>query len=209
MVRVKKEKEFIDKLLYEKQEQEKGRFLIAGVDEVGRGPLAGPVCVACVMMPLDDIIEGVDDSKKISEKKREQLFEEIKEKAICYSIQMVNEQTIDEINILEATKLAMKNAIEDMSVKPDVVLVDAISKLDTNVEIRGIIKGDALSYSIGCASILAKVTRDRLMCDLAKEYPEYGFEKHKGYGTKQHIEALKEYGPCVYHRLSFLKFLGE
>ena len=209
MARVKKEKEFIDKLLYEKQEQEKGRFLIAGVDEVGRGPLAGPVCVACVMMPLDDIIEGVDDSKKISEKKREQLFEEIKEKAICYSIQMVNEQTIDDINILEATKLAMKNAIEDMSVKPDVVLVDAISKLDTNVEIRGIIKGDALSYSIGCASILAKVTRDRLMCDLAKEYPEYGFEKHKGYGTKQHIEALKEYGPCVYHRLSFLKFLGE
>lgn len=209
MARVKKEKEFIDKLLYEKQEQEKGRFLIAGVDEVGRGPLAGPVCVACVMMPLDDIIEGVDDSKKISEKKREQLFEKIKEKAICYSIQMVNEQTIDEINILEATKLAMKNAIEDMSVKPDVVLVDAISKLDTNVEIRGIVKGDALSYSIGCASILAKVTRDRLMCDLAKEYPEYGFEKHKGYGTKQHIEALKEYGPCVYHRLSFLKFLGE
>ena len=209
MARVKKEKEFVDKLLYEKQEQEKGRFLIAGVDEVGRGPLAGPVCVACVMMPLDDIIEGIDDSKKISEKKREQLFEEIKEKAICYSIQMVNEQTIDEINILEATKLAMKNAIEDMSVKPDVVLVDAISKLDTNVEIRGIIKGDALSYSIGCASILAKVTRDRFMCELAKEYPEYGFEKHKGYGTKQHIEALKEYGPCVYHRLSFLKFLGE
>ena len=209
MARVKKEKEFVDKLLYEKQEQEKGRFLIAGVDEVGRGPLAGPVCVACVMMPLDDIIEGVDDSKKISEKKREQLFEEIKEKAICYSIQMVNEQTIDEINILEATKLAMKNAIEDMSVEPDVVLVDAISKLDTDAEIRGIIKGDALSYSIGCASILAKVTRDRLMCDLAKEYSEYGFEKHKGYGTKQHIDALKEYGPCVYHRLSFLKFLGE
>ena len=209
MARVKKEKEFVDKLLYEKQEQEKGRFLIAGVDEVGRGPLAGPVCVACVMMPLDDIIEGVDDSKKISEKKREQLFEEIKEKAICYSIQMVNEQIIDEINILEATKLAMKNAIESMDVKPDVVLVDAISKLDVDAEIRGIIKGDALSYSIGCASILAKVTRDRLMCDLAKEYPEYGFEKHKGYGTKQHIEALKEYGPCVYHRLSFLKFLDE
>ena len=209
MARVKKEKEFIDKLLYERQEQEKGKFLIAGVDEVGRGPLAGPVCVACVMMPLDDIIEGVDDSKKISEKKRDLLFDQIKEKAICYSIQMVNEQTIDEINILEATKLAMKRAIEDMSVKPDVVLVDAISKLDTDAEIRGIVKGDALSYSIGCASILAKVTRDRLMCDLAKEYPEYGFEKHKGYGTKQHIEALKEYGPCVYHRLSFLKFLGE
>lgn len=206
---MKKDIQEIDKLLYEKQEQEKGHFLIAGVDEVGRGPLAGPVCVACVMMPLDDLIEGVDDSKKLSEKKREMLFEQIKEKAICYSIQMIDEQTIDKINILEATKLAMKNAINSMSVKPDIVLVDAINKLDVDVEIRGIVKGDALSYSIGCASILAKVTRDRLMCELAKEYPEYGFEKHKGYGTKQHIDALKEYGPCVYHRLSFLKFLGE
>ena len=131
-----KEKLEIDKLKFEKEEQAKGRFLIAGVDEVGRGPLAGPVCVACVMMPLDDIIEGIDDSKKISEKKRDLLFEQIKEKAICYSIQMVDEQTIDEINILEATKLAMKNAIESMDVKPDVVLVDAISKLDTHVEIR-------------------------------------------------------------------------
>lgn len=209
MARVKKEKEVVDKLLYEREEQDKGHFLIAGVDEVGRGPLAGPVCVACVMMPLDDIIEGIDDSKKISEKKRDLLFEQIKEKAICYSIQMVDEQTIDKINILEATKLAMKNAINSLTVKPDVVLVDAISKLDVETEIRGIVKGDALSYSIGCASILAKVTRDRLMCDLAKEYPEYGFEKHKGYGTKQHIEALKQYGPCIYHRLSFLKFLEE
>ncbi len=204
-----KEKQEIDKLKFEKEEQAGGRFFIAGVDEVGRGPLAGPVCVAAVMMPLDDIIEGVDDSKKVSEKKRELLFEQIKEKAICYSIQMVDEQTIDKINILEATKLAMKRAIESLEMKPDVVLVDAISKLDTETEIRGIIKGDALSYSIGCASILAKVTRDKLMCELAKEYPEYGFEKHKGYGTKQHIEAIKEYGPCVYHRLSFLKFLGE
>ena len=209
MARTKKEKEEVDKLKFEKEEQLKGRFLIAGVDEVGRGPLAGPVCVAAVMMPLDDIIDGIDDSKKISEKKRELLFEQIKEKAICYSIQMVDEQTIDKINILEATKLAMKNAIKALEVKPDVVLVDAISKLDVETEIRGIVKGDALSYSIGCASILAKVTRDRLMCDLAKEYPEYGFEKHKGYGTKQHIEALKELGPCVYHRLSFLKFLEE
>lgn len=206
---MKKEIQEIDKLLFEKQEQEKGHFLIAGVDEVGRGPLAGPVCVACVMMPLDDLIDGIDDSKKLSEKKREMLFELIKEKAICYSVQMIDEQTIDKINILEATKLAMKNAIESMSVKPDIVLVDAINKLDVDVPIKGIIKGDALSYSIGCASILAKVTRDRLMCDLAKEYPEYGFDKHKGYGTKQHIEALKTYGPCIYHRLSFLKFLGE
>lgn len=206
---MKKEKEQIDKLKFEKEEQQKGKLLIAGVDEVGRGPLAGPVCVACVIMPLDDLIEGVDDSKKLSEKKREELFEKIKEKAICHSIKMVDEQTIDKINILEATKLAMKNAIESMEIKPDIVLIDAINKLDVDVEIRGIIKGDALSYSIGCASILAKVTRDRFMCELAKEYPEYGFEKHKGYGTKAHIEALKQYGPCIYHRLSFLKFLGE
>ena len=204
-----KEKEQIDKLKFEREEEAKGHFLIAGVDEVGRGPLAGPVCVACVMMPLDDIIEGVDDSKKISEKKRELLAEQIKEKAICYVVEMVDEETIDKINILEATKLAMKRAIEKMAIKPDVVLVDAIAKLDVNTNIRGIIKGDALSYSIGCASILAKVTRDNLMVELSKEYPVYGFEKHKGYGTKAHIEAIKEHGPCVYHRLSFLKFLDE
>jgi ribonuclease HII len=208
VARVKKEKEFIDKLKFEKEEQEKGNFLIAGMDEVGRGPLAGPVCVACVIMPLDDIIDGVDDSKKVSEKKRNELFELIKEKAISYSIEMVDENKIDEINILEATKLCMKNAVEKLTLKPDVVLVDAISKLDISVPIRGIIKGDALSYSIGCASILAKVTRDNFMCEIAKQYPEYGFEKHKGYGTKAHIEALKEIGPCEYHRISFLKFLG-
>jgi len=202
-----KEKVEIDKLKFEHEEEAKGHFLIAGMDEVGRGPLAGPVCVACVIMPLDDIIEGVDDSKKISEKKRNLLFEQIKEKAIAYSIEMVDEQKIDEINILEATKLCMKNAVENLTIKPDIVLVDAISKLDTDVPLRGIVKGDSLSYSIGCASILAKVTRDNLMVELSKEYPEYGFEKHKGYGTKAHIEALKEHGPCVYHRLSFLKFL--
>ena len=209
MARVKKEKEFVDKLKFEKEEQEKGNFLIAGMDEVGRGPLAGPVCVACVIMPLDDVIDGVDDSKKISEKKRNELFEKIKEKAIAYSIEMVDEQKIDEINILEATKLCMKKAVENLTLKPDIVLVDAISKLDINVPIRGIIKGDALSYSIGCASILAKVTRDNFMCEIAKEYPEYSFEKHKGYGTKVHMEALKKIGPCAYHRLSFLKFLDE
>ena len=145
----------------------------------------------------------------MSEKKRKLLFEQIKEKAISYSIEMVDEQTIDDINILQATKLCMKKAVESLGLKPDVVLVDAISSLDIDVPIRGIIKGDALSYSIGCASILAKVTRDEYMVKLAEEYPEYGFEKHKGYGTKVHIEALKEYGPCVYHRLSFLKFLEE
>ena len=204
-----KEKIEVDKLKYEREEEQKGHFLIAGMDEVGRGPLAGPVCVACAIMPLDDIIEGIDDSKKVSEKKRKLLFEQIKEKAISYSIEMVDEQTIDEINILQATKLCMKKAVENLGLRPDVVLVDAISSLDIDVPIRGIIKGDALSYSIGCASILAKVTRDNLMVELAKEYPEYGFEKHKGYGTKVHIEALKEHGPCVHHRLSFLKFLEK
>lgn len=204
-----KEKVEVDKLKFEREEEQKGHFLIAGMDEVGRGPLAGPVCVACVVMPLDDIIEGIDDSKKVSEKKRKLLFEQIKEKAIAYSIEMVDEQTIDQINILQATKLCMKKAVENLGLKPDVVLVDAISSLDIDVPIRGIVKGDALSYSIGCASILAKVTRDEYMVKLAEEYPEYGFEKHKGYGTKVHIEALKEYGPCVYHRLSFLKFLDE
>ena len=205
----KKEKEQIDKLKFEREEEAKGNFLIAGMDEVGRGPLAGPVCVAAVIMPLDDIIEGVDDSKKLSEKKRNDLFEKIKEKALSYSIEMVDEQTIDKINILEATKLCMKRAAESLALRPDVVLVDAISKLDTDISLRGIIKGDALSYSIGCASILAKVTRDRLMEKLDQEYPEYKFAKNKGYGTKEHIEALKEIGPCVYHRLSFLKFLDN
>lgn len=204
-----KEKQEIDKLKYEKEEQIKGNFIIAGVDEVGRGPLAGPVCVASVIMPLDDLIEGIDDSKKVSEKKRATLAELIKEKAIAYSVQMVSEDVIDKINILQATKLCMKQAIESLTLKPDVVLIDAIDKLDTDVNIRGIIKGDALSYSIGCASILAKVTRDEYMVQLSKEYPEYGFEKHKGYGTKVHIDALKKYGPCVHHRLSFLKFLEE
>ena len=175
MARVKKEKEFVDKLKFEHEEQQKGNFLIAGMDEVGRGPLAGPVCVACVIMPLDDIIEGIDDSKKISEKKRNELANLIKEKAIAYSIEMIDEQTIDEINILEATKLCMKKAVEKLALKPDVILVDAISKLDIDVQIRGIVKGDALSYTIGAASILAKVARDNYMTELAKQYPEYGF----------------------------------
>jgi len=206
----KKENEVkIDKLKYEKEELEKGNFIIAGVDEVGRGPLAGPVCVCAVIMPLDDIIDGIDDSKKISEKKRNALAEIIKEKAIAYSIEMVDEKTIDEINILEATKLCMKRAIEGLTLKPDIALIDAISKLDVDVQLRGIIKGDMQSYSIGAASILAKVTRDNYMTEIAKEYPEYGFEKHKGYGTKAHIEALKKIGSCKYHRQTFLKFLNE
>ena len=199
----------IDKLRFEKEELEKGNYFIAGVDEVGRGPLAGPVCVCAVIMPLDDIIDGVDDSKKLSEKKRNELSRVIKEKAICYSLQMIDEKTIDNINILEATKLCMKKAIEGLEIKPDIVLVDAINKLDVSVPIRGIIKGDMLSYSIGCASIVAKVERDNYMTELAKLYPEYGFEKHKGYGTKAHIQKIKEIGYTEHHRLSFLKFLTD
>lgn len=205
----KKEKEFIDKLKYEREEQKNGNKLIAGMDEVGRGPLAGPVCVCAVIMPLDDIIDGIDDSKKLSEKKRNELAKKIKQKAIAYNITMVDEKVIDDINILEATKLCMKKAVEGLSVKPDIVLVDAISKLDVDVPIRGIIKGDYLSYSIGCASILAKVTRDNLMIEHSKKYPEYGFERNKGYGTKEHIEALKKVGTCEIHRYSFLKFLDR
>ncbi|MBR5439500.1 MAG: ribonuclease HII [Clostridia bacterium] len=196
--------EIIDKLQYEKEFLKKGYTLIGGVDEVGRGPLAGPVVCACVVMPLDDIIEGVDDSKKLSKKKREALYDLITKKAISYSIQKVEPEVIDEVNILNATKLCMKNAIETLSIKPEVVLIDAV-KIETSVETFSIIKGDLKSYSIGCASIIAKVYRDRLMEDYAKIYPQYGFEKHSGYGTKQHIAAIKEIGACPIHRKTFIK----
>ena len=201
-----------DLLKFEKLEQGKGNNLIAGVDEVGRGPLAGPVVCCAVIMSLapEDIIDGVWDSKKLSEKKREELFNKIKEKAIAYQIEFVNEKVIDQINILEATKLCMANAINNLIVKPDVVLVDAVTKLKTEVKQIPIIKGDALSYTIGCASILAKVTRDHFMIELSKNYPEYGFDKHKGYGTTVHIAAIKEFGPCEIHRKTFIKnFIGE
>jgi len=176
------------------------------MDEVGRGPLCGPVVCAAVIMPLDkdSIIDGVDDSKKVSEKKRKVLSEKIKEKAIAYSICEVSPEVIDEINILEATKLCMKNCVETLSVKPDALLVDAV-KSDFGVYTKSLIKGDALSYVIGAASILAKVYRDEMMTEYAKTYPEYGFEKHKGYGTKAHIEAIKKYGPCPIHRKTFIK----
>ena len=206
---MKKTEDKVSNIEYENRLLASGYKLIAGVDEVGRGPLAGPVCCACAIMPLDDIIEGVDDSKKISEKKRELLFEKIKEKAICYCIEFVDEKTIDEINILEATKRCMAKAINNMKIMPDIVLVDAVKGLDTTVPTLPIIHGDALSYNIAAASILAKVTRDRLMVELSEKYPEYGFEKHKGYGTKVHIEALKQHGPTPIHRKSFLGFLNK
>lgn len=196
---------------YELEYYKSGKKLIAGVDEAGRGPLAGPVCVAAVIMPFeqDKIIEEINDSKKLTEKKREQLFEKIKNTAISYNIVFVDEKTIDSINILNATKLGMKQAIENLRVKPELVLIDAV-KIDTCVPTESIIKGDAKSYNIAAASILAKVTRDKLMVDLDKKYPEYNFKKHKGYGTKEHVENLKKFGKCEIHRNSFIKhFVGE
>lgn len=195
-------------LEYEHQKLKEGKKHIGGVDEVGRGPLAGPVVVCCCVMPLndEDIIQGVNDSKKVTEKNREILFEKIKEKAIAYQIEILDEKTIDEINILQATKQCMKKAIEKVNEKIglDIVLIDAV-KLDCDVLIEPIIKGDAKSYSIACASILAKVTRDHMMVEYAKKYPGYGFESNKGYGSAAHIEAIKKIGPCEIHRKTFIK----
>ena len=185
--------------------------LVAGIDEAGRGPLAGPVVCACCMMPMGegDIIEGINDSKKISEKKREKLFEQIKEKAVSYCIAVIPPEVIDDINILQATILGMKNSFEGMTVKPKTLLVDAV-KLNVDANVLPIIKGDATSYNIASASILAKVARDRIMRDYDAQYPEYGFAKHKGYGTADHIKALKEVGPCPIHRRSVIKnFIKE
>ena len=194
----------MDKLEYERELINKGYKLVAGVDEVGRGPLAGPVVCASVIMPMDDLIEGIDDSKKIPEKKREKLAELIKEKAIAYHIQEISQEEIDEINILEAVKKCMTMAVEGLKVKPDITIVDGV---DTGLKINAtyLVKGDSKSYTVGCASILAKVYRDNLMKEYAKEYVEYGFEKHKGYGTKAHIEKIKEIGPCKLHRRTFIK----
>ena len=177
--------------------------LIAGIDEVGRGPLAGPVVTACVIMPYDEMIDGVYDSKRVSAKKRENLYDQILSKAIAYTITLETEKTIDEINILNATKKSMINSYNSLSVKPDVLLVDAV-KLDVDCETLPIIKGDSTSYAIACASIIAKVYRDRVMDEYALKYPEYDFSNNKGYGTKKHIEALKTYGKCPIHRDSFI-----
>ena len=183
--------------------------LIAGIDEVGRGPLAGPVVTACVVMPYDEMINGVYDSKKISLKKRELLYDEIMKKAVSVSISLKNQDVIDEINILNATKECMKESFSHLTVKPDLLLVDAV-KLDICENEKAIIKGDATSYAIACASIIAKVYRDRLMADYAVKYPNYDFENNVGYGTKKHIEGIKENGITPIHRLSFLsKIIGE
>ena len=196
-----------EKLQFERALESSGVKYIAGVDEVGRGPLAGPVVCAAVIMPLDEnsLVVGVDDSKKLSEKKREQLAKEIKEKALCYSIVEIDEKTIDEINILEATKLGMKRAIESLQITPEVVLTDGNMTIDIVHKQKSVIHGDALSYSIGAASIIAKVHRDNLMDEYAKTYPAYAFEKNKGYGTAAHIQGIKEYGLCPIHRRTFTK----
>ena len=193
-----------DKLFFEKSYLAQGAKYICGVDEVGRGPLAGPVTVCAVIMDLDNIVDGVDDSKELSEKKREKLFDPIVNAAIAKSVVSLDNEYIDEVNILNATKDAMKRAIESLDVKPDVVLVDAVN-LDIPYKTHAIIKGDALSYSIGCASIIAKVTRDGFMKKLDEVYPGYGFASNKGYGSAQHIAAIKEKGPCPVHRRTFIK----
>ena len=185
--------------------EEKYKY-VCGIDEAGRGPLAGPVVVASVIMPQESMIEGVNDSKKVSEKKREILFDKIKEEAISYGIGIVWQDEIDEINILEATKKALTESLKELKVKPDVILVDALTKINTlGIEYRSLIKGDAKVYSIAAASILAKVTRDRIMREMDEIYPQYGFAKHKGYGTAYHMQAIREYGLCPIHRRSFTK----
>ena len=196
-----------EKLQYERALLAKGVTHIAGVDEVGRGPLAGPVVCAAVIMPLEEekIIEGVDDSKKLSAKKREELSEKIKKTALCYTIVEVDEKTIDEINILEATKLGMKKAIETLTITPEAVLTDGNMTIDIALPQKSVIGGDALSYSIGAASIIAKVYRDNKMDEYAKTYPHYAFEKNKGYGTAAHIQGIKEHGLCPIHRKTFTK----
>jgi ribonuclease HII len=202
-----KTKEPVDKLRFERELQLNGNRYVAGVDEVGRGPLAGPVVCAAVIMPLEEaaLVIGVDDSKKLSEKKREQLAEEIKSRALCYTIIEIDEKTIDEINILEATKLGMKKAIETLAIPPEIVLTDGNMTIDTHFPQHSVIHGDALSYSIGAASIIAKVYRDNLMDEFAKTYPQYAFDKNKGYGTAAHIQGIKEYGLCPIHRRTFTK----
>lgn len=195
----------IELVNYDKEHLNKNVKYISGTDEAGRGPLAGPVCVASVIMPLDhDIVVGANDSKKLTEKKREELYDKIINSAISYSIVFVDEDRIDEINILNATKEGMIKSLNSLNIKPDLALIDAV-KLNTDLNIMPLIHGDAISYNIACASILAKVSRDRYICEIADNYPEYNFKKNKGYGTKEHIEALKKYGACKIHRETYLK----
>ncbi len=187
-----------------------GYKIICGVDEAGRGPLAGPVCAAAVILPEGLEIPGLTDSKKLTDKKRRELFPVIKEQAIAYGIGLASHEEIDEINILQATYLAMERAMAQLSVKPEIALIDGNRAKDFGMPVRTVVKGDSLSANIAAASVLAKVTRDNLMLEMAEEYPEYSFEVHKGYGTKAHYEALRQHGACAIHRKTFLKkFYGE
>ena len=197
----------MDWLEFEKEALAKGYKSVCGVDEAGRGPLAGPVCAAAVILPEGVIIDGVNDSKKLSEKKRESLFDVIREQTLAYSIAYATVDEIEEINILNATMLAMRRAIDGLEIKADYAMIDGNKIPPIDIDAECIVKGDAKSMSIACASILAKVSRDRLLYKYAEEYPMYGFDKHKGYGTKVHREAILKYGPCPYHRKSFLKKL--
>ena len=194
----------------EEQAYAEGYTVICGVDEAGRGPLAGPVCAAAVILPRGHQIPGLNDSKKLTDKKRRELFPLIKEQAIAYGIGMASHEEIDEINILQATYLAMERAIAQLEGKADLALIDGNRARDFGMAVRTVVKGDSLSANIAAASVLAKVTRDDLMVEMAQEFPGYGFEVHKGYGTKAHYEALREMGPCAIHRMTFLKkFYGE
>ena len=187
-----------------------GYSVVCGVDEAGRGPLAGPVCAAAVILPPHIVIPGLNDSKKLTDKRRRELYPVIKEQAIAYGIAFATHEEIDGINILQATYLAMERALGQLTVKPDIALIDGNRAKDFGLPVKTVVHGDSLSASIAAASVLAKVTRDDLMLKMAEEYPQYGFEIHKGYGTKAHYEALAAYGPSPVHRMTFLKkFYGE
>ncbi len=202
----KEEKRLLQLKKIDKEFYDMDMKYVCGIDEAGRGPLAGPVVVASVIMPEDSMIEGVNDSKKISESKREKLYDIILQESICFGVGIVYQEEIDDINILQATKKGVTEAIKSMEIKPDVILVDALTGIDTlKIPYKSIIKGDATSYSIAAASIIAKVTRDRIMREWDKVYPEYGFAEHKGYGTAKHIQAIKKLGMCPIHRRSFCK----
>ena len=194
----------------EQQMSAQGYSVICGVDEAGRGPLAGPVCAAAVILPPNLEIPGLDDSKKLTDKRRRELFPIIQEQAIAYGIGFASHEEIDEINILQATFLAMERALEQLKVRPDLALIDGNREKDFGMPVRTVVKGDSLSANIAAASVLAKVSRDVLMEQYAQEYPQYAFDVHKGYGTKAHYEALRQHGPSPIHRMSFLKkFYGE
>ena len=197
----------IDLLTKEESFYSDSVHILCGVDEAGRGPLAGPVCAAAVILPRGTVIEGLNDSKKLSEKKREQLFDVICDTAVSYAIAFATVEEIEELNILHAAQLAMNRAIEELDPKPDLAIIDGNQAGDICFPHETVVKGDASCISIAAASILAKVTRDRFMLDMAQQYPMYHFEKHKGYGTKDHYSALREFGPCPIHRPSFLKNL--